>query len=317
LVSSAVLAGLSVPLAPAASPPFGSGRSLDRQVVRANGPDAGASPMPEARPASSRPDSQAVVPRVASVTNRPMATSSAPPAGRGTSGAESIARARKAIADCQERYRQVHDYTCTFVKRERIEGRLTSPHMMVMKARTSPNSLYFKFEQPNRGREAIYVHGRNNGRIVAHDVGLAKFVAGTMQLDPHGSMAMEENRHPVTEAGIGNLIDTVAKRWATELDPGESVVTVQSGVRVSNRPATLIESVHPRRGPDYLFHKVKLYVDNEHGLPIHFEAFDWPAHPGASPALVEQYSYIDLKTNVGLRDCDFDPANQQYSFGRL
>ena len=50
---------------------------------------------------------------------------------------------------------------------------------------------------------------------MAHDVGIAKFLAGTMHLDPRGSMAMEDNRHPVTEAGIGALIETVAKRWAS------------------------------------------------------------------------------------------------------
>ena len=87
-------------------------------------------------------------------------------------------------------------------------------------------SIYFKFQKPNRGREAIYVAGRHNGQVVAHDVGLGKLVAGTMHLDPKGSMAMEENRHPITEAGIGALIDTVAKHWAIELTPEESRVDV-------------------------------------------------------------------------------------------
>jgi hypothetical protein len=177
--------------------------------------------------------------------------------------------------------------------------------------------MYFKFHQPNKGREAIYVQGRYNGRIVAHDVGLGKILAGTMHLDPHGSMAMEENRHPVTEAGIGTLIDTVARHWAVELTPGESVLSFDQDARVGDRRCTLIESVHPRRGAGFLFHKVKLYIDQERGLPIHFEAYDWPRHPGAAPELVEQYSYLDLKVNVGLREHDFDPANRQYSFGRF
>ncbi|MBV8675618.1 MAG: DUF1571 domain-containing protein, partial [Planctomycetaceae bacterium] len=28
-------------------------------------------------------------------------------------------------------------------------------------------------------------------------------------------------------------------------------------------------------------------------------------------------TYLNLRTNVGLRDEDFDPANSQYSFGRF
>jgi len=249
--------------------------------------------------------------RVASVSNRQPDHSAAH-----AKPADAIAQAKKMIADCRERFRHVNDYTCTFVKVERIDGRLTGPHKMAMKARTSPNSVYFKFHQPNRGREAIYVQGRNDGQIVAHDVGLGKFIAGTMYLDPNCPKAMEENRHPVTEAGIGALIDTVCKAWDSELIPGQSVVNFHHS-RVGGRPCTMIESVQPRRSPGFLFHKVKLYIDDEVGLPIRFEGYDWPRRPGSEPELMEEYSYLDLKLNVGLRDRDFDPANQEYSFGRF
>ena len=79
----------------------------------------------------------------------------------------------------------------------------------------------------------------------------------------------------------------------------------------------MIESTHPRRMPNFMFHKVKLYIDHEHGLPIRFEAYDWPKHPGAAPELVEEYTYLNLQTNVGLTEMDFNTANSQYSFGRF
>src|SRR5262249_48013788 len=118
-----------------------------------------------------------------------------------------ITGAKEAIADCQKRFQTVADYTCTFIKRERVGGRLLPQHVMHMKVRTHPQSIYLKFETPNAGREAIYIEGRNSGRVVAHDVGFFKLLTGTMHLDPKGSMAMEECRHPVTEAGIGSLIE--------------------------------------------------------------------------------------------------------------
>ena len=99
------------------------------------------------------------------------------------------------IADCQARYETVSDYVCTFSKRERIEGRLRSKHVMLMKVRTHPRSIYLKFRQPSPGREAIYVEGRNDGKLLAHEVGLKRLIAGTLSLDPTGSMAMEDNRH--------------------------------------------------------------------------------------------------------------------------
>jgi hypothetical protein len=228
-----------------------------------------------------------------------------------------IARARAAIADCKKQYLKVQDYTCTFFKRERIDGNLYTQHIMSMKARTKPDSLYFKFIQPNSGREAIFIHGKNNNKIVAHDVGLGRFVAGTMHLDPKGDMAMEENRHPVTEAGLGSMIDLVKNRWDKELHPGESILLFHPQAAVGDRPCLMIESIHPRKTEEFLFHKVKLYIDRDLNLPIRFEAYDWPKHDGAEPELLEEYTYVNLKTNVGLKDKDFDPTNSQYSYGRF
>ena len=61
----------------------------------------------------------------------------------------------------------MEDYTCTFFKRERIAGRMTSLHIMDMKVRTKPQSIYFKFQQPAQGREAIYIAGRHSGKVLA------------------------------------------------------------------------------------------------------------------------------------------------------
>ena len=230
---------------------------------------------------------------------------------------DSFARALKVIADCKAKYQTIDDYTCTFFKRERVDGKLYTPHIMSMKARTKTTSLYFKFIQPNAGREAIYVKGHYNNKIVAHDVGIGRVIAGTMHLDPKGGMAMEENRHPVSEAGIGSLIDTVEKHWKLELRPGEAQVVFHPNMQVGDRPCLMVESTHPKEDARYMFHKVKFYVDRELGLPIRFEAYDWPEHPGAAADLVEEYSYMNLRTNVGLKDRDFDPKNSQYAYGRF
>ena len=77
-------------------------------------------------------------------------------------------RALRTIADCQSRYDRVEDYVCTFYKRERIAGRLTPLHIMSMKVRTKPQSIYFKFQQPAQGREAIFIAGRHGSKVLAH-----------------------------------------------------------------------------------------------------------------------------------------------------
>ena len=229
---------------------------------------------------------------------------------------EPILKARRMIADCRARYRSVQDYTCAFFKRERIDGKLSELHSMTMKARVHPNSLYFKFLSPHEGREAIWVEGRNQGKVIAHEAGITKLVAGTMHLDPHGEMAMGENRHSITEAGLGSMIDTIAKRWDKTLIPGMTRVVFHSGAQVGDRPCTMVETIHePAERSD--FSRVCLFIDTELGLPIRFEAYGWPKHPGGPRDLMEEYTYLHLKLNTGLKDRDFDPKNAQYSYGRF
>ncbi len=228
-----------------------------------------------------------------------------------------IGRALASIEECQTRYRDVRDYTCTFSKRERINGRMTPLHVLTMKVRTDPQSIYLKFRQPTAGREAIYIAGRYNGKVLAHDVGLNRLLAGTLHLDPNGGRAMEECRHPISEAGIGPLLKTLETRWASELDPSESVVVIRDRQSIGDRRCTMIETTHPQQQPDFLFYRVRLYIDDEIGLPIHFEAYDWPNSPEATAEMVEEYTYSDVKLNVGLTELDFDVSNRDYAFGRF
>jgi Protein of unknown function (DUF1571) len=275
-------------------------------------PSGGTPPSPAPKRIALREKSPrtGVMPKVAS-------TDFAEPAATPLRVHTPIERAIHAIAESQSRYDLVEDYTCTLYKRERISGRMTPLHIMSLKARTKPQSIYLKFQQPAQGREAIYIAGRHGSKVLAHDVGLNKILAGTLALEPTSSRAMEDCRHPITEAGIGPLLHTLAKRWAVELDPDETKVSFRDDLLIGPRRVTMIESAHPTRRPDFLHYMVRVYIDQELGLPIRFEAFDWPRHPGAEPELTEEYSYIHLKLNVGLGDIDFDVTNSTYSFGRF
>jgi hypothetical protein len=247
------------------------------------------------------------------LSTKPMVVPTAARAG----DEEPVVRALRTIKACKAQFASVRDYTCTFYKREQLAGELGPHHVMRMKARTDPRSIYLKFEDPHKGREAIYVEGRNGGKILAHEVGFTRFLTGTLEIEPTSAQAMEENRHPITDAGIGKLIDTVDKRWSSELSSTETVMNFDPDMMIGPRKCLLIESIHPHRRPDYKFHKVRLFIDSELNLPIRFEGYDWPKEKDGAADLLEEYSYINLKVNVGLGDVDFDIANPQYCFGRF
>ncbi len=198
-----------------------------------------------------------------------------------------VARALASIEACLIRYGKVRDYTCTFSKRERIKGVRTPLNVLKMKVRTQPKSIYLKFRRPAAGREVIYVAGRNHGKVLAHDVGLNKLLAGTLRLDPTGARAMEGCLHPISEAGVGPLLDTLRTRWASELDPSESIVVFHKDRTCAARRCTMIETTHPLQRPGFMFYRVRLFIDNELGLPIRFEAYDWPTSPDAPAESVE------------------------------
>ena len=270
------------------------------------GDDAPPHDLPRAKVATATHDSSAAHYAVTPAATAPSAAD-----------VDAVRRAKQMMADCRAKFDTVHDYTCTFYKRERLDGVLSGTHVMAFKARTSPLSFYVKCTNPRAGREAIWIKGKNNGKVVAHDAGLVKVLAGTMYLDPKGGVAMEDNRHPITDAGLGNMIDTVRHRWDVELMPGTTQVTFHSGMKVGDRLCTMIETAHPQRDPNFIFHKVRLYIDDALGLPIRLEGYDWPKHMGATPELVEEYTYAHIKINTGLTDRDFDPANPSYAYGRF
>ncbi len=88
----------------------------------------------------------------------------------------------------------VHDYTATVIKQERIGGQLKPEEICYVKIRSQPFSAYMKFLSPAdlQGQEAIYVAGANGGNLIAHaPPGSIKYkIAGKVSIAPTGMLAM-------------------------------------------------------------------------------------------------------------------------------
>lgn len=224
-----------------------------------------------------------------------------------------LEQARQLIHIAQERMNRVDDYTCTFVKQERVGSKLLPPQVIHMKGRTRPHCIYFSFQTVHKGREAIYFPAKYANKLVAHEGGWTGYLAGTMNLDPTGRLAMSDNRHPVSEAGINKLVSRVYDSWNNHLQP-EHDITIERGHSFGNRSTTLVQTLHERHSPHFQYNKVQIYFDDELGLPVRFVGYDWPKRDGDSPLLVEDYQFRNLKVNIGLTNIDFDPANPAYAY---
>src|SRR5579871_485780 len=100
----------------------------------------------------------------------------------------------------------VSDYTATFIKQERVDGSdLQEVQTIHMKLRHAPFSVYMKWLVGPVGQEVLYVDGLHDNRMLVKKGGRMGKLLPSVKLDPHGSLAMGESRHPVTDAGLLTL----------------------------------------------------------------------------------------------------------------
>lgn len=216
----------------------------------------------------------------------------------------------------------IHDYEAVMIKQERIGGTLMPAEYMAIKVRNrrsfgerrQPFSIYMRFLRPNaiKGREVIYVEGRNGDHLVAHESGMLNLLR--VNLEPNGAMAMRGQRYPITDAGIENLVEKLIERGNRDRACGLCDVQFFENAKVMDRTCTMIQVKHDEEKEPLDFHIGRIYIDDEHQVPIRYEAYLWPGPDDKELPLLESYTYAKLKINVGLTDKDFDPDNQEYDF---
>ncbi len=219
---------------------------------------------------------------------------------------------------------EIQDYTCTLVKRERIDGRLGGYQHLFVKVRhrqvsggrvTVPFSVYLRYLAPSdlKGREVIYVRGRNRGKLIARRGG-RRFTYMTTAISPDSELAMRRTRYPITEIGMKNLIERLLKVGQEELPYGECEVKYVDGATINGRRCLVVQVTHPIKRDHFRYHMARIFIDRELTLPVRYASYDWPKKKGGSPRLIEEYTYVDVKPNVGLSDRDFDHRNPAYRF---
>jgi hypothetical protein len=254
--------------------------------------------------------------RVAKNTNNPAASVTPHPLDPG------LEMARRALELSRGNY---DDYTATLVKRERVDGVVGPQEYMFLKVRNrkmengrlvTPMSVYLAFLSPAaiKGREVIYVENRNNGYVTAHEGGMKGRFLPTVSLNPTGMFAMKGQRYPITDIGLENLIIKLIERGETARQYSDVQAEFRHNARIKDRTCTVLLVTQPTKRPDLDFYQAQIFIDDQLQIPVRYVAYDWPQNEGAQPQVIEEYTYLDVKVNVGLTDRDFDPENTDYSF---
>jgi outer membrane lipoprotein-sorting protein len=195
-------------------------------------------------------------------------------------------------------YEHVADYVCLY---EKIEKAIS---------KGEEQKIRLSFRKPfdvrmdwldTRGRvtqTAVYRQGLNDGKVLARQNGLLGSLAGTMRLDPNESLALSDSRHPITEVGIGKIIeraqhDSTNRAIASHFDAEEIL---------DGRPAYKFEftaSGNEAVGGLSNAHRAILWIDRELKLPTRLELYD-----GAN-VLLESHHFKGIHLNQKIGDTIF------------
>ncbi len=222
------------------------------------------------------------------------------------SSPQDLDQAMSLLDATRTRFEKVRDYECQLIKRERVKGLLLPEGTMTMKVRNKPFSIYLHCESPDddKGLEVCYVEGRNRGMMRVRPAGI-KGILDFWSIDPNDSRAFKKNRHCITEAGIGHLLESTAKYWEMELSLKKTIVQISED-QVGRHACTRIETIHPdREAGDFYGYRCVLWLDKSTQLPVGAETYDWPRKGSPNGDLLESYRYLKLRTNVGLGDETF------------
>lgn len=214
-------------------------------------------------------------------------------------------------------WQRVKDYTCVFTKQERVNGELQPEQTIFMKVREKPFSIYMKWVGKKcRGQEALYVAGKNNGKVKVHPGGILGII--NLNLDPEGARAMEDNRHPITDAGIGYTTHLIWADLTRARKKNEGELTLLKKRDGDGTAVLCLRAVLPpekvKRGlkktspEQYYAAAAEIYLDAETFFLSSITVYN------PKGELLEKYSYREVKVNVGLTDRDFDPDNDEYRF---
>lgn len=213
--------------------------------------------------------------------------------------------------------REAAGYTATMIKQERIEGVLNEAETIALKIRREPFSVYMRWETGDRGREALYIDGKNNNELLVHPGGWKGRFVPTMSIDPNGSLARTSSRHSIADAGVENLLRKHLDHRIDSLEHGDTMAETRHVTVDGERfiEMTIVYS-DQSRSPEY--RKSVLRLDPESGLPVVSLNYGWTSTDAAGElaSLVERYEYRHLNRDAVLGADDFDRENRRYSLGR-
>lgn len=216
---------------------------------------------------------------------------------------------------------QITDYTALLHKYERVEllglvSYTRASKNMVLKHKLSPRSIYIlinKYDETTdaleRQTEAVYCQDKNNNKLIyrKNHIIHGNLVKGSIEkISPDSFLVKKLSGHSINEAGIDSVLTLIKDNYQRVLEDGldkkPETIIYQGQEPMGKRTVDIFKITLPpksRKGVKYYGHKIMLYFDKEHHLPIKIRVDNW------SNKLVAEYHFENVVFDVGLTDDDF------------
>lgn len=232
---------------------------------------------------------------------------------KGATSATELIECHKALRQTRDKLRKVNDYSARFRLRERINGELSEEQQVVLRVRHQPFSVHMKWVDD--GKEAVFVAGRNDDKLVVRPGGLASLV-GTLELDPHGETAMEKSRYPITEAGMLALIEKLIAYQKPLIKNDNGVTCRKTKAPCEGEMCDCYTMTYADPSICDGYARTTLHISQDSGLLVSIENYAFDKSSSSKMRLIEHYVYTDIEPDVGLGDEDFTLAQSGLA-GRL
>ncbi len=206
--------------------------------------------------------------------------------------------------------KQVRDYRCVFIKRERVNGKLTDEQHIEVLFRREPLSVFMKWiHNADRARRALWIDrpdfvdskGRKVARIEPAGV-IARALVAEVTRPIDGDDARKASRRTINEFGFLSTLRLLEQYNSLAERDGVLDFRYEGEGEVDGRPTfVLVRRLPPQPAGRYPDAKMVLHLDQEWLLPTALFSYADPE----GTILLGSYVYHDVMLNPGLTEEHF------------
>ena len=205
----------------------------------------------------------------------------------------------------------VREYSCVFLKQERVGGKLTSLQKIEVLFRDKPLSVYMKWLQnPDQCRRALYVADRyvdrkgNQLALVEPNGAIVRLFLKKTKVAIHGSFSKKASRRTIDQFGFKSTLDLLEQYNRIAEKRGVLTMMYEGEGTIDGRPTFIVVRHLPYTGADSDFPDARMVIhfDQEWLLPV--AVYSWADFE--EKKLLGSYIMTKVRLNPGFSESDFE-----------